>query len=109
MEESILQTIKKMLGIMPSDENWDEDILNHINSAFMTLYQLGFGSTPIFIEDEDTAWSDVLSIENYAAVKTYVYDKVKVGFDPPQSGSLMGALEKQIAEYEWRLHIMVDK
>lgn len=104
MQESILTSIKKLLGITSDYEHFDADIIMHINSVFMILMQLGIGPTDGFsISDDSAVWSDFLSDATWLEhVKSYVYMKVKLIFDPPQSGTVIGSMEKLISEFEWR-------
>lgn len=110
MSESILTSIKKLLGITEEYTHFDADVLMHINMAFMVLYQLGVGSsTPFSISDKSATWSDFLGDStDLAGVKTYIYQKVKLVFDPPQSSAAITALKENIAELEWRLNVTVD-
>lgn len=110
MSESILISIKKLLGISSEYDFFDADVIMHINTAFMVLYQLGVGpSTPFMIEDASATWSDFLGDSNdLAGVKTYIYLKVKLVFDPPQSSAAMEAIKQNIAELEWRLNATSD-
>lgn len=108
--ESILTSIKKLLG-MPEDYTaFDEDIIMHINSVFMVLKQLGVGPADgFFIEDDSTTWADY--IENpreWHAVKTYIYAKVRLIFDPPQNSAHIKCLEQTVAEFEWRLNLEAE-
>lgn len=109
MVESILNSIKKMLGIPATDTAFDEDILVNINSAFMTLNQIGVGPAAVYsIEDSTPTWIDFLTDSvMYSAVKTYIYLKVKVVFDPPGTSFLLDAMRNQIQELEWRLNVQV--
>ena len=104
MQESILTSIKKLLGITEEYTHFDADIIMHINSVFMILMQLGIGPADGFsISDSDSVWSDFLSDTTWLeSVKSYVYLKVKLVFDPPQSGTVIGSMEKLITEFEWR-------
>lgn len=104
--ESILNTIKKMLGPSEEYDQFDTDIITHINTVFMTLTQLGVGpSDGFYIEDDTTTWLEfVPDLKNFQAIKTYIYLKAKLVFDPPQSSSVIEAMNKQIAELEWRLN-----
>lgn len=104
MNESILTSIKKLLGITEEYTHFDADIIMHINSVFMILMQLGIGPADGFsISDSDPVWSDFLSDATWLeSVKSYVYLKVKLVFDPPQSGTVIGSMEKLISEFEWR-------
>lgn len=104
MQESILTSIKKLLGITSDYEHFDADIIMHINSVFMVLMQLGIGPADGFsITDDSAVWSDFLSDATWLEmVKSYVYLKVKLIFDPPQSGTVLGSIEKIISEFEWR-------
>ena len=110
METSILTSIKKMLGIAEDYTEFDEDIITHINSVFLNLTQLGVGPEEGFMIEGDTAvWEDFIdnSIQ-LQAVKTYVYLKVKLLFDPPLSSSVTESINRMIAELEWRLNAAVD-
>lgn len=109
--DSILTSVKKMLGISAEYEHFDPDVIMHVNSTFMTLHQLGVGPSEGFsIIDEDSTWSDfVQEKKTIEAVKSYMYLKVRLLFDPPQSSAVLAAMERQIAEYEWRLNVEVDK
>lgn len=110
--DSILTSIKKLLGISEDYTQFDNDIIMHINTVFMNLTQLGVGPAEGFsIEDNSTDWTEFIDIENNAqlhAVKTYVYLKVKLLFDPPLSSSVIEATDRQIAELEWRLNAAVE-
>jgi hypothetical protein len=106
METSILISTKKILGIAAEYTAFDLDIISHINSAFSVLTQLGVGPTVGFmIEDESSKWQDfVTSTALLNMVKTYVYLKVRVAFDPPTTSYHLTAMKDQIAEHEWRLN-----
>ena len=98
MNDSILTSIKKLLGIAEECEDFDTDIIMHINSTFLNLYQIGVGSERGFsIVDKYTAW-----------IKTYIYLKVKLLFDPPLSSSAVEAINRSISELEWRLNILAE-
>lgn len=109
MAESILNTIKKLLGIPVDDTAFDEDIIVHINTVLMALQQLGVGPDTVFtISDATAEWQDLLvDPAMYAATKTYIYLKVKMAFDPPSTSFVLDAMAKQIQEYEWRLSVQV--
>lgn len=108
--ESILTSIKKLLGIAEGYTHFDDDIIIHINSVFSILNQLGVGPTKgFFIEDDSSTWLDFVSDDSVIQfVKTYVYLKVKLIFDPPQSSAVMEAMNRQISELEWRINVAVD-
>lgn len=108
--ESILTSIKKMLGITEDYTHYDDDIIMHINSVFMILNQLGIGPSKCFtIVDSTATWSDFIPPEqDVEAVKSYMYMKVKLVFDPPASSTIVQCLNQAISEYEWRLNAMVD-
>lgn len=108
--DSILTSIKKMLGITEEYEHFDQDIIMHINTVFMILNQLGVGPSEGFsIHDKNAIWSDFVSDMNkIEAVKSYMYLKVKLLFDPPLSSSVVESIKNQINELEWRLNIAVD-
>ena len=103
--DSILTSVKKVLGIKEEYEHFDADIIMHINTVFMILNQMGIGDGSFTIQDKDAIWTDYL--ENgpkLEMVKTYVSAKVKMVFDPPSSSVLSEAYNKVIQELEWRLN-----
>lgn len=108
--DSILTSVKKMLGITEDYEHFDADLIMHINSVFMILTQLGVGPSEGFsIEGESDTWDDFISTgSNLEAVKSYVYLKVKLLFDPPLSSAVMESMNRMISELEWRLNVSVD-
>lgn len=112
MEESILKSIKNLLGIYGEDTAFDEDVLVNINAVFSTLYQLGVGddTSHYFIENSDATWSEVFSneLELVDFIKLYTYMKVRVVFDPPTNSSLLEALKNQIQEIEYRILLQAD-
>ena len=108
MENSILNSTKKVLGLSPEYVVFDEDIIMHINTAFSTLTQLGVGPAEGFmIEDASAEWDDFITDGDvqYNSVRSYVFLKVSMLFDPPQTSYLITAKEKQIEEFEWRLNV----
>lgn len=107
METSILTSTKKVLGIAASYKAFDEDIIMHINAAFSVLNQLGLGPVDGFmIEDDSTEWEDFdVPLNQLSLIKTYIFLKVRLLFDPPTTSYLVEASQKQIEEYEWRLNI----
>lgn len=109
--ESILTSIKKLLGITEDYDHFDADIIMHINSVFSILTQLGVGPAEGFrIEDETATWNDFLPRNslNYESVKSYMHLKVKLLFDPPLSGTVIESYNRQISEFEWRLNVTAD-
>ena len=110
MEDSILLSVKKYLGIADEDVGFDLDILMSINSVFGILTQLGVGPKEGYsISDNSATWSSYLQDNKLLEmVKTYMYLKVRMIFDTPTSGSMNSAHEQLISEYEWRINVMVD-
>lgn len=108
--DSILDSVKQMLGITTEYTHFDPDIIMHINSVFMILHQLGVGPEEGFaIEDNSMLWEDYLTDPTQLQlVKSYLYLKVRLLFDPPSSGTLMNCMNQQISEFEWRLNVAVD-
>ena len=106
MSESILTSIKKLLGITEEYEQFDPDIIMHINSVFMILTQMGVGPSKGFrIIDKTAVWSDYMTDDqNLDSVKSYIHLKVKLLFDPPLSSSVMECMKQLISELEWRLY-----
>ena len=108
---SILVSIKKLLNVEETDDSFDTDIGMLINNEFMTLHQLGIGPDEGFsITDADTKWADFSSDKTLIeTVKTYVYMKVRMIFDPPASSVVADAFNSQIRELEWRLNIQAER
>lgn len=109
--DSILLSVKKMIGIPNDYDVFDTDIILHINTVFDGLNQMGVGPEEGFsISDSSTEWSEFLTFgKNSEMVKTYMYLKVRMLFDPPSNGTLSNVLSEQIKEYEWRLLIFADQ
>lgn len=109
--DSILTSVKKMLGIEEEYEHFDADIIMHINSVLMILNQIGVGPSDGFsISDKTAKWSDFIQdSRKLESVKSYVYLKVKLLFDPPQSSAVMESMNRMISELEWRLSVAVDQ
>lgn len=108
--DSILISVKKDLNVSLNDNFFDPELIMHINSALSVLAQLGVGpKAGFFITDETATWSDFLGDNPLInIVKTYVPKKVKVAFDPPNTGPLSEALNKTLSEMEWRIMVIVD-
>lgn len=108
--DSILTSVKKLLGITEDYEHFDPDIILHINSVFSILTQLGIGPAEGFtISSKEEVWSDYTQDEKaLEMVKSYVFQKVRLLFDPPVSSVLMEAVKNSIAELEWRLNAAVE-
>ena len=106
--ESILLTVKKLLGLDEDFPAFDEDLIVHINSVFFIMHQMGIGKM-FRITGVDELWSEYLDNRlDLELVKTYVYAKVKMAFDPPTTGALKEALQELIKESEWRLFSATD-
>jgi len=107
--ESILTSIKKLLGIMSDYTNFDDDIIIHINTAFAMLNQLGVGPEGGFmIVDANSRWEDYTTEKNLNMVKTYIYLKVRLLFDPPTSSALIESINRTLSEIEWRIFLEGD-
>lgn len=107
--DSILTSIKKLMGIDDEYDVFDTDLIIHINSVFMILTQLGVGTPNFTITGSDETWDDFMSGDTrIESVKTYVYQKVRLMFDPPTSGTHVQVLEKSINEFEWRLELAAN-
>lgn len=108
--ESILTSIKKLLGITEEYDQFDPDIIMHINSVFMILTQLGVGPAEGFsIEDDTAVWTDFIqNVKKLESVKTYIYLKVKLAFDPPLSSAVIESMNRLINELEWRLNVAAE-
>lgn len=108
MEASILKSVKKILGLEADYTAFDHDIITHINSVIENLTQLGVGPADgFFIEDASATWEQYLGATEtrYNSVKTYLFLKVRMYFDPPQTGYHIQAIQEQLRELEWRLYV----
>ena len=108
--DSILTSVKKIIGISEEDESFDTDLIIHINSVLMILNQLGVGPEDGFsITDKSAVWTDVIGDHKLIeATKTFVGLKVRLIFDPPTSSAVLDSINKTISELEWRINVMVE-
>lgn len=107
MEESVLTSIKKLLGITEDYEIFDQDLIIHINSIFTILNQMGVGPKNTFrITGKNEIWSEFIKDKDIEYVKSFVYLRVKLLFDPPASSSAIESINKMISELEWRLYVV---
>lgn len=110
VETSILRSVKKVLGVDPDYDVFDQDIIMHINSIFSVLHQIGASPHQNFmISGPEETWEDFLQgRHNAQMVKTYIFLRVRLLFDPPTTSFAIKALEDQYKELEWRLNVMED-
>lgn len=109
MTNSILLTIKKMLGIAEEYHAFDLDIIVDINSVFLNLNQLGVGPIePYQIVGDGETWDDFQGENSIPGVQTYTYLKTRLLFDPPTNSFLVDNIQKQIAELEWRMNVQSE-
>ena len=110
MDESILDTIKDLVGVSSEDNAFDGEIITAINTAFFTLNQIGVGEgSPFNITGNSEVWRDFIGdIDSLSMIKNYVGLRVRLLFDPPATQTLMTAIRDQITEYEWRLNVEAD-
>lgn len=109
--ESILTSIKKLLGIDAEYDHFDADVIMHINSVFSVLTQLGVGPKNGFsIEGASETWDQFINTDfnRFSMVRSFIYLKVKLLFDPPTSSAAIEAINRQISEFEWRLTVEAD-
>ena len=107
--ESILYTIKKMIGLEPDYDVFDQHLIVLINAAFFELYQLGVHSDSVFkITDEKDSWDDFGSYEFMDAVKTFIYLKTLRSFDSPTSSVLVNTIDKELNDLQFRLMVESD-
>lgn len=107
---SILDEIKKMLGLASDYTAFDSDVVIHVNTAIMALQQMGVGiSDPFYISGKQEVWDDFLDgREDLEAVKTYIYLRVRMAFDPPTSSAVIDSMNRTMNELEWRLNVRAD-
>lgn len=105
MSDSVLLSIKQMLGISPEDTSFDVNVIMSINTALTTLMDLGLTEVEDeIVIDDDMTWDDLLGGRtDIEYVKTYIYQKVKMIFDPPTSTAAIDAMQRSISELEWRI------
>lgn len=109
--DSILTSIKKLLGIAQECTDFDMDLIIHINSVLMILTQLGVGPEKGFtIEDSRDLWEDFLEddLSKLEAARTFVYLKVRLIFDPPSNSAVIESINRTISELEWRLNVAAE-
>lgn len=110
--ESILTSIKKLLGPSAEDEHFDPDIIMHINTVLADLNELGVGPDEGFeIEDDSACWDELIpeeSLKKLNNVKTYIYLRVRLLFDPPANSAVIESINKQIDKLEWRLNVAAE-
>lgn len=109
-DTSILNDIKSLLGIPVDVVDFDQVLIIHCNTVFSTLTQLGLGdSTGFYIVDSSWNWSDIIEgVVNLHNVKSYMYLKVKLLFDPPANATLLNSMEQQAQEIEWRIRMELE-
>ncbi len=107
---SILTSVKKMLGIAPEYTHFDADIIMHINSVFSILTQLGVGAPGGFaITGAEDQWSSFIGDDSrIEMIKSYMYHKVRLLFDPPTNSAVIEAMSRSISEFEFRINVAVD-
>ena len=108
--ESILMTVKKIVGVESSESHFDPDIILSVNSALFSLQQLGVGSgNGLFITGVEETWAALLGTRaDLEAAKLFICLKVRLSFDPPSSAFVLTSMERQIAELEWRLNVQAE-
>lgn len=110
MDKSILDYVKLNVGIVPDDTSFDAVLINHINSVFGILKQLGYGETFFETNDKEDTWDDFFNhcgVDNIPMVKNYMASKVRLLFDPP-NGSMLEALKDIVKEFEWRSNVEIE-
>lgn len=110
MIDSILNSVKKKLGILEDYTHFDEEIILDINTSFMTLNQLGIGpEEPFMITGATEIWDDFIEDGRIEAVKSYIPLKVRLLFDPPQQSFMLNNIQEQIKELEFRMMVQAEK
>ena len=110
MDQSILVTIKKLLGIEREYTQFDLDVIVHINAVLMILTQLGVGPPTGFSIHDDTAlWSDFIdTTANLELAMSYILLRVKMLFDPPTSSAVLESMNRMIGDFEWRINVQAE-
>lgn len=108
--ENILDSIKKLLGIPPEYMIFDADLIMHINTVFVILNQLNIGPPEcFFLKDGSECWDDFMTSVDEGMIRTFIYLKVRLMFDPPASSALIESINAMLAELEWRLYVVGDE
>ena len=109
--DSILTSIKKMIGPSVDNTYFDSDIMTHINTVFMELQQLGAGpENGFFIEDKNAVWTDFMQSSTLLnSIKTFMYLKVKLIFDPPSSTAAIDSINRIIDKLEWHINDQAER
>lgn len=108
-KDSILNTVKEAMGIVPQYDVFDKQLIVYINSVFATLHQLGYGPEEGFsIEGQNEEWDDLITSKRFNFIKNYVIAKVHLMFDPPTSSVAVEQLNKEVDQYEWRITSEVE-
>lgn len=110
MDDSILSTIKRMLGISDEDDAFDKELIVFINTAIMVMHEVGVGKDNFLIsESGNETWKEFINdSKDLVGVQTFVYFKVRIAFDPPQSSFVLDSMQKQADELLWRLNVTVE-
>lgn len=108
--DSILITIKKMLGIDSEYDAFDLELVVFINTALMTLEQLGLGQSGFLITGKTETWDQAITdMSKFEGAKTYIYIRVRLAFDPPTNSSILKSFEDTLRELEWRLNVKAEQ
>lgn len=107
---SILDDVKLALGLLPEDTSFDPTIIMHINSVFSMLHSAtGVGGPAGFaIAGRDETWDMLFEDTRLNSIKSYVFVRVKVLFDPHIIGAVLSAHERQFQEMEFRIMAEAD-
>lgn len=110
MNDSILLSVKKSLGIPLEDDGFDPELIIHINTALMILTQLGVGPNDgVFITSQEDTWASLIEGNlDLEMVKTYIILRVKLIFDPPSSSFVLESIKNQLQEFDWRINVQVE-
>lgn len=110
MDDSILLSIKAMLGLEQDYTPFDAELVGHINSAIMAAHQLGIGKNDFEITGAEEKWSDWITgkLEKFSSIRQYIYMRVKLVWDPPANSFVVSSLQNQIEEMTWRLNVQAE-
>lgn len=110
LDDSILETVRKLVGGEANGEAFDQDLIVHINTVFGILNQLGVGPTEtFFIVDSSSKWSDFISESMFRPCLSYMVLRVRLLFDPPSNSFVTNAITDEMRELEWRLTVQHDE
>ena len=108
---SILNDTKAALGLAPDHTAFDTELVMFINSVLSRLVQLGAGpqDTGFRITGSTETWGDFMGPgAKLEMVKGYMFNRVKLYFDPPEIGFVLTMMKDMIEKDEYLINLEVE-